>query len=330
MEPSPVPVRVLRYPEPTPLRAALGWVSITLFHAGLFSIPLLCLALPLLVVFCDWRYLLPLAFVAFLSACPHRKWPAFERAWRPILELWCEIFRTTLIYEGHPAGHPSAAAAAGEKAPVVEDFILTVGPHGIIPISGFLIWGASQSHGLHPEYFGGADVALGLPFFRQFLVWSGGVSASKKVVEQLLSSGARSFSVFPGGISEMMATRNDCETLVLKPRKGIIGLAKKHGKAIVPVLTFGTTQHFQRWPPPDVAWVRWLSRRLRIALVVPRGRFWLPIPFYARATVVFGAPIATADKSVEELHEEWVNWFETTYERYKDAAGCAGRELLVL
>merc|ERR1711918_209784 len=109
-------------------------------------------------------------------------------------------------------------------------------------------------HGVHPSRFGGANAAMRIPFFRQFLIWNGGVPVTKHVVAATLSK-FRSFSVFSGGISEMMATRNDCETVVLKPRTGIIRLAKEHEKAIIPVFTFGATQYFQRWPSPDVGWV---------------------------------------------------------------------------
>jgi len=231
-----------------------------------------------------------------------------------IMDTWCEIFHTTLIYEGA----------------IPKDFVLLVHPHGVIPIVGNMIWAGTYWHGGHPDHFGGADVVLRFPFFRQWLLWMGGVSASKGAVVKAMRS-KPGFSVFSGGIREMMETQNDREVLVLKSRVGIVRLAKENGKALVPVLAFGASQHFQRWPSPhSSSWVHKLSRKLKASLLLPLGRFGLPIPIFARTTIVFGEPIDTSVASVEELHAAYVQWFEDAYRRHRQAAGAADRELVIM
>jgi len=308
--------RIVHYPRPTVLRQAIGWTSLALFTSSLVLIPVSVLATVVLTFCKPWIFGPLLAVQLGLAFCPHKKWPLWEQAWCHVFQVWCEILQTTLIFEG------------GEVPPP-QDFMLTVHPHGVIPVVGMLIWGSTQDHGFHPDHFGGSGAALKMPFFRQFLMWNGGVSVSKGSVAATLAT-ASSFSVFSGGIREMMATHNDKETLVLKSRIGIIRLAKDHGKALVPVFAFGCTQHFRRWPSPDAAWLRKLSGHLRAALLVPYGWLGLPIPLFARTTLVFGAPIDVGGSSVEELHERWVAWYADAYERHKQHAGCANRELVIL
>ena len=225
------------------------------------------------------------------------------------------FFATTLIFE---------------SPQVPEQFVLTVHPHGVIPVTGMLIWGSTQSHGYHPDHFGGSNAALSLPFFRQFLLWNGGVSATKKVVAETLAK-AKSFSIFSGGINEMAATRAGCDTVVLTPRVGVIRLAK--GAREICGCRCSRSEllrRFDRFPPPDASWVRWLSRQLRVAIMYPVGRWWLPVPMFSRITIVFGAPMDTSTKSAEEVHVEWVEWFKRTHAKYRTLAGCADRELVVL
>merc|ERR1712032_939103 len=93
------------------------------------------------------RYWIALLLLLSLSLTPHRKWLAWEVAWCRLFNIWCEIFQTTLIFEG------------GRKS-VPKNFVLLVHPHGVIPIVGMLIWGATKEHGFHPEFFGGSGAAL--------------------------------------------------------------------------------------------------------------------------------------------------------------------------
>ena len=79
-------------------------------------------------------------------------------------------------------------------------------------------------------------------------------------------------------------TEVGAETLVLSSRQSILELALQHGKAIVPVFAFGTSDHFDRLPPRG-----WFAgaRRLPCALLVPMGACGAPIPRWAQAAKFF-------------------------------------------
>lgn len=312
------------YPHPSFLREVAGWATISFFTASLVFIPVGSVLALYRAVTRPFPWAFVVSALLGLSVCPHRKWHSWEVAWCKVLELWCEIFHVTAIYE------PGLLSAShnGQRGPL-RHFILTVHPHGVIPITGFLIWGSTLTHGLHPDGFGGSGAALAMPFFRQFLIWMGGHDASKHVVKKQLQV-LQSFSIFSGGISEMMATHNDKETLLLSKRTGIISLAKEYKKNIVPVLALGTTQHFKRWPDPDNAVLRKLSSRIRAALLVPYGRFGLPIPLFAKTTLIYGTPINPDALTVEEAHKQWMDWYTKAYARYAEAAGVSDRELVIL
>merc|ERR1712194_881785 len=115
-------------------------------------------------------------------------------------------------YDSHLREGPSSIAAEGLHFDRASTWCHSHSWHAI--------WGATATHGLHPDSFGGSDAALRMPFFRQFLMWNGGVSATKSSIIKTLKKMA-SFSIFSGGIREMMATDNDKETIVLKSRVGV-------------------------------------------------------------------------------------------------------------
>jgi 1-acyl-sn-glycerol-3-phosphate acyltransferase len=64
---------------------------------------------------------------------------------------------------------------------------------------------------------------------------------------------------------------------LLRPRKGFIRLALKHGLPLVPVYIFGNTKLFKRLELPK--WIETLSLVLRTSIVLFWGRLGLPVPF---------------------------------------------------
>merc|ERR1712157_468398 len=106
-----------------------------------------------------------------------------------MFSLWNCLFETSVLLPG--------------SSPPKGRFILTVHPHGIIPITGCMIWEATRRLGYAaPDFFGGASAALRIPLFRQFLLHNGGVPAGRPACKKVLKSGA-AYSVFSGGVTEM-------------------------------------------------------------------------------------------------------------------------------
>ena len=74
------------------------------------------------------------------------------------------------------------------------------------------------------------------------------VPAGRQDCSKILEKGC-SYSVFTGGVTEMVLSKNSAEVLYVKKRKGVVDLAQKLGNIpIIPVYAFGTTKHFSRWP----------------------------------------------------------------------------------
>jgi 1-acyl-sn-glycerol-3-phosphate acyltransferase len=152
--------------------------------------------------------------------------------------------------------------------------------------------------------------------------------------------------VYPGGSREIFETNPDSTntTAVLRGRKGFVRLAAASGADLVPVFVFGEKRCYRRLNVH--ATLRdWLLRRLKIPLILFWGRFGTWYPFKAKQTVVFGAPIATAeiddDRSfatdderfaarVDRLHAEYCDAVTALFETHKAEAGYGPEETLTV
>lgn len=304
-----------------PLRL-LAWIQVSTFSISLLLLPLasafvLLRTLLQLIQLATWnnQWLVASAVVLTLAFAPNRKWPWMSHQWQRVFALWNRLFETTVII-------PQGAAPQGP-------FILTVHPHGIIPITGCLIWEAARRCSFAaPDYFGGASAALRIPLFRQFLIHNGGIPAGRPDCARVLKQGC-SYSVFTGGVTEMVLSKNGSEVFYVQKRRGVFELAKQAGVPIVPLLAFGTTKHFGRWPDENDSFLTRFSRKFKASFLLPIGWMGLPIPNFHPVTLVFGKPIETTG-DVDEAHQQWVEWYRKTYYEHRDAAGYGDRELEIM
>ena len=114
-------------------------------------------------------------------------------------------------------------------------------------------------------------------------------------------------------------------------------LAIESGRPLVPVFAFGETSTFVpiHLPPLAERLRCWLSRRLRVALVPFRGRWFTLIPFRVPITVVVGRPIAVAQEdspaqaTVLRVQQRYIEAVQALHERHRaalaprTAASCA-------
>ena len=120
----------------------------------------------------------------------------------------------------------------------------------------------------------------------------GVIDASKEVVGEHLNNNREVVGISTGGIAEIFetdvgvgseeATSKEC--IILQSRGGMCKLALQTGAAIIPCYLFGNSQAFSVWYD-KFGIMQWLSRKLRISLVLFRGRWGLPIPY---RTPIFG------------------------------------------
>jgi len=322
-------LRQYDYPRLTsPSMRLLAWITVSSFSSSLLLIPCGSLiaivrTVAQLVGLAPWHNRWTIASVAVvgLSIAPGRKWPWMSEKWQRLFALWNQLFETKVVL-------PEAPSPKGA-------FILTVHPHGIIPLTGCMIWEATRRLGFAaPDYFGGASSALRIPLFRHFLLHNGGVPAGRSACKKVLKSGA-GYSVFSGGITEMVLSKNSAEVLYVEKRRGVFELAHEMGDVpVIPLLAFGTTKHFGRWPDENDSFLTRLSRKLKASILLPVGWCGLPVPKWHPVTLVFGPAIDLGSfkngDPVEAAHVQWVQWYREAYEKHSVAAGYGDRPLEIM
>ena len=144
-----------------------------------------------------------------------------------------------------------------------------------------------------------ADVVLSLPLLRTLMGWlsCGGAGYStlvKGLVEGKCEStkGRKPLHLFilPGGIAEIFVSTPGEHKIVFKKRKGLIKLAIETGSSLIPCYVFGGTDFFCNLITGDNFLAQW-SRKLRVSFTIFYGRFFLPIPFTPKVTMVFANPL---------------------------------------
>jgi hypothetical protein len=140
---------------------------------------------------------------------------------------------------------PSKAFQLAEAKPGAQ-FIFAFFPHGAD--SSFRI----QMEGLLPTFLPNisskvralaASVLFTIPIIREISLFTGCISASRKIADRCLQRG-NSVIVIPGGEAEQLLTECGKEIIFLKSRKGFIKLGIVHGIPLVPAYTFGQNDVF--------------------------------------------------------------------------------------
>lgn len=144
------------------------------------------------------------------------------------------------------------------------------------------------------------------------------------------------------GYPKPLTHPND-EYAILKPRKGFVRMAVKHGVPIIPVYCFGATKMFKRVQLPPL--FENISKVLRVSLCLFFGQFGLPIPFQQKLMYVMGRPLFPAhiengsamppegnpefNRQVDALHSRFCDELAELFERHKESYGW-GRKTLNL
>lgn len=229
-------------------------------------------------------------------------------------------------------------------------YILSVHPHGIIPIHAIL-WAAfcdqyltkADGHTLY-GFGAAADAVFYAPFLRNILGWLATGSASYKTLKQGLMKGEVSTSrgrtprhlfILPGGIAEIFTSTPGTQVIIFKARRGLVRLSLETGAQLVPTYVFGVTDLFCHFP-----WLSslrsYMSRRFRLGMAPFYGQFGLPIPFPRHLTMVFSDPIPVErwtgegpvpKEAIDKLHSQYMGSIRTLFDTYKAAAGFPDAQL---
>ena len=218
-------------------------------------------------------------------------------------------------------------------------YIHVVAPHALFPIGG-LLWQLSPY--VTSRYHGRAGVASAvtrIPLWRQFFYGCGCVPADRTVLTALLADGHHTGVAIDGiaGIFADACRPHSSPAVIMRSRKGVVRLAKRHGVPLVPCWFF-----VARRPLRNLlgASGEWLSRALKVSFVLPYGRFGpgLPaVPRRAAITAVIGRPVEVGaasaeptDAEIDELHAKLMAEMSAAFDSQKAAFGWAERELEIL
>uniref|UniRef100_A0A7S2C4T0 Acyltransferase n=1 Tax=Octactis speculum TaxID=3111310 RepID=A0A7S2C4T0_9STRA len=255
---------------------------------------------------------------AILAWMPIRRWRWLHQL--SVWDIWFEHLQVKVI---------------GEEPPR-RQLLYAIVPHGVFPFSlGFAALGHLREKIFRLERIIVANAVMWVPVLRHIAGWLGVIQADREKVSAALSSGA-TVAVAPGGIGEMFYPRPGCppdhEYALLRQRKGFIRMALQHGVPLVPVYVFGSNQLLRRLPMPAI--VERFSRYIQASLVVPFGRWGLPIPFPVPLLYAIGDPIDVglpstnpSDAQVDGLHARFCDALVDLFNKHRHEYGWGHKEL---
>uniref|UniRef100_A0A4X1UI27 Acyltransferase n=1 Tax=Sus scrofa TaxID=9823 RepID=A0A4X1UI27_PIG len=213
-------------------------------------------------------------------------------------------------------------------------------PHGILATGAFTnlctesTGFSSLFPGIRPNLMT-LNLFFRVPFFRDYIMSGGLVSADKESGDHILSreGGGNLLGIVIGGVREAENTRPGSYKLVLRNRKGFVRLALRHGAALVPVFSFGENDAFDKVENLPGIWLRWchnvLKEITKITLLrfifrgIPQHNFVLLPSRGPITTVGDGTPIEVqktpnpSQEEVDGLHQRYLKELSRLFEAHK-------------
>ena len=156
------------------------------------------------------------------------------------------------------------------------------------------------------------------PLFRWFVNSLGlGLTSVRRENVGAIMMTRTNVAILPGGFEEVLFMQPGYDVVYIKKRFGFIRFAKRFGYDIVPVFLFGESKLYHNAIPLP-QWLRRMSARLRLPIVVPRGPQWwniMPNTLVHGIRVVFGDRITTAG-DVADIHSRFIEEMKLIHSRY--------------
>ncbi|XP_054979274.1 2-acylglycerol O-acyltransferase 1 [Sorex araneus] len=230
------------------------------------------------------------------------------------------------------------------------NYIFGFHPHGVLVAGAF--GNFCNNHSSFKELFPGFTMYLhtlsywfSFPFFREFMLSLGTVSASKRSLSHILSKeGGRNIStIVIGGAKESLYAHPGNFTLYLLHRKGFAKVALTHGAHLVPVFSFGENDVFKQVSNPKGSWLRTVQDKLQsimgfaLPLFYGRGIFQYNfgfVPYRTPIHTIVGRPIPVqqtenpSQEQIDELHRTYLEELGKLFEEHKGKYGVPEHETL--
>lgn len=217
-----------------------------------------------------------------------RYWPAFSN-----LSIWRRII-------GYFPGRVEFSVPLN-RGPGTS-YLFGVHPHGVLSANhGMLMFESGTDFGRlfpgHGRVDLNANILYRIPFVRDFLLFHGGIDASRACASEALALG-KSMVIMVGGEQEQIVAQRGEHIAYVTRRKGFIRLALQSGTPIVPGYCFGESELYRTFSF-GMGFRKWLVKNVGVAIPLFVGPYWwCPIvPFQVPLVTVFGAPIETRGAS---------------------------------
>ena len=219
-----------------------------------------------------------------------------------------------------------------------KNYLFAYHPHGIIGIGAAFTFSTNATN--FSDLFPGLNVSLCMlkamffvPFYREFLLASGGLSCGRNTCISTLKNGGpgRSICLLVGGAREAMDAVPKTNDFTVLKRKGFVKVAMESGASIVPVIGFGENDLFT---PVKVDIVKQYQSFFHktLGFFVPifygRGMFQYNfgfLPYRRQVTVVIGEPLdcsghvgKVTNERVDEIHAKYLKMLQKLYDKHKD------------
>ncbi|CAF1005135.1 unnamed protein product [Adineta steineri] len=280
-----------------------------IFTTFLFSPLITIIILILLSVF--WSLSITL-IVCILYGC----WMYFDRDIDSQGGRWSERLRRLSIWNYFTDYFPLKLIKS-EDLDANRNYIFGFHPHGSFS------FGALGNFGTDATYFSNLfpnirphlmllHLQFLFPFTREILLYLGACCVSKNSFEYFLNGNqgkGHALVVIIGGAREMYLTKNDTMILYLKKRKGFVELVLKHGASLVPVISFGENELYQRSTCFNLPWGRFIFRHipLRRSIITVVGK-----PIHVKQNI---NPIS---QDIDQIHNEYIRAVEQLFEFNKN------------
>ncbi|CAF3392823.1 unnamed protein product [Rotaria sp. Silwood1] len=267
----------------------------------------------LLCVFKQFWYLFIILGICLIYGC----WLLFDYRTDSKGGRWSNRFRRLCIWKQFANYFPLKLIKSEDLDPN-RNYIFGYHPHGAFSLSAFgnFATDATQFSILFPNirpHLMLLRLQFLFPCTRDLFLNLGACCVSRRSCEYLLSGKCgqgNALVIVLGGVPEMHATRNDTMIFYIKRRKGFVKLALKHGASLVPVISFGENELYER--------------RTCFNLIpngIPCGRSIVGhIPLRHPVITVVGKPIHVnkivdpTATDIDQLHNEYIQAIEQLFE----------------
>ncbi|XP_077205031.1 2-acylglycerol O-acyltransferase 1 isoform X2 [Paroedura picta] len=224
-----------------------------------------------------------------------------------------------------------------------KNYLFGFHPHGVLVVGAF--GNFCTEHTGFKEIFPGMTPYLHVescwfrcPFFREYIMYAGMVSPSKKSISHVLSNkkGGNIAVIVIGGSRESLDARPGSFTLYLLKRKGFIKIALEHGAQLVPVFSFGENELFNQIENPKGSRLRAFQETMQnlVGFTLPlfhgRGIFQHSfglMPYRKPINTVVGEPLAVKQnpnptpEEIDQLHEKYLQELQKLFDKNKKKYG---------